>query len=108
MLSILSLLLIPVAIALRRLWIKWQEDRAYASLNVPVIKGSETTDYKALIRSQYVNVFYLHLLMRRLLINVQDPEQVFILQTPFRRVIVLPDRLVNEYTWLPEASVSKL
>ncbi|KAF4546137.1 Cytochrome p450 monooxygenase [Lasiodiplodia theobromae] len=90
MLSILSLLLIPVAIALRRLWIKWQEDRAYASLNVPVIKGSETTDYKALIRSQYVN----------------DPEQVFILQTPFRRVIVLPDRLVNEYTWLPEASVT--
>jgi len=88
-------IIVPIAVLTafitRHLYRKWQNNRLWERLNIPVFTGGLRTNYQELIRAQYI----------------RDPNQSYILQTPFHKVIVVPHTLVNEYTWLPEEKVSK-
>ncbi|PWY95191.1 cytochrome P450 [Aspergillus sclerotioniger CBS 115572] len=71
-------------------WIWPHLKRASPPPGIPILSGTETTDYRHLIEEQYT----------------KHPNQIYLLQSPFRRVYVVPPRLVNEYAWKSEDKVS--
>lgn len=100
-----------VVLSILLICIRQRKTAMHLPSHIPVVTGTETTDYHALIQSQYIKVSIEQSPesggSTDTMSSPQDKDQIYMLKTPFRQVFVLPPRYVGEYGWQPEHKVCR-